>query len=1438
MRKKDNQKLQQIRHSSGVRLSVGLPLMIMILSLFWYGGYRSDRVDAAEQKAETVDIRIIGTTDLHGQLNSKDYELGVDYNNGGLARVKDLITRTRNELPKENTFTLDAGDVLFDYTTEYIFSENQFSIQPIYQAMAEIGYDAITLGNHDFDYGYEYILRQLDGSGMRNITVVSNVTESKTGNYPFQETMLITRQMKTASGNTTEVTIGIIGQTIPTLTAKTHSYAGILKTEDMVENAKAKAAKLKEMGADIIIALSHTGIGPENPELNFKNVAYALTKIPEIDVVVCGHEHNLFPTTDMTSPYFKLPNVDKKTYLMNGKNVIMAGDRGKAIGVVDLSLKVSSDGVEIVNRKSELRMVTADNTKEDTKLAGLYGSWENKLLEYSTDVIGELDKNTVIQNWYGLLGDNDAIQLLNDSKIEYALNFTSNAGTAYKNYPIVAASTYASYGVKSVYDFINIRDQITESDLSAIQPYNNYLYIYTITGEQLKEWLEWSASAYETLSLGKTWTDPVMSSLMKNQGLRSLIKEEWLNDWSNFYVFDGIDYVIDPTLEARYDFSGNRVTTNRRIKSLKLNGVDVKDDMVFLLATNKITIPTEANRGIEKQAVLNGFIRSQSVLSKYLYREHHNGRILPHVDNNWRLSLPSDYRFIVKVPAYAGDLFKTSPYYDSYLTEANQYRYYTASYKQDHKDNTGPVIITAPAVISATASPYEVALQVTDDSGIKAVRLLKGELDINDSGWMGVRTITNQRFTVYENGTYTIYAEDVNGNKSIKRLVIDNFSDNMLSKPTVDSYTNRKTKISGKAEPKSTIVFEAVTGIYQAKVGTDGKFSYELPSQPSGSTVYVFIKDEVKGLHSERVPVLVKRTGPNQPMILPLTNNMNYIQGDTNDSDASIVAIVDDTVYVPENGGRELYEKATDIYSSALKVVETTFTMDESGYFAMMIPPQEAGKSISLYNVDHLSRISRVITVTVAEVAPNAPVVYEVSNIEKQVSGYVPGSDKKVYTITLTIGSKTYTTKTDKAGAFSFKLNDQLHAGQLLSFKSSAVMNGSARDSFTTEVIVNDIEKYLKLTSTNLTINRLTSKSSIISGYYYDGGTVYLAISEGEGKDFKNTLYTLNTDEFDRWKYELDKHLEPGMKVYIMTRFSEGRILMSNRAIVIPGRPEMPVLLRDVTNTDKQVQVAADKDCEVILTIGSKTYSTKVYQKDEGKNRYVYTFEIDRDVSGTEVTVKATNEAGTSEILTSSIIKVAPDAPVVNAVKAGDKKITGTIELLDYTAPEAVAPVTHTPTGEETAPSVTPAPTGEEIAPSVTPAPTEDETDSEVSAEEPKKGTTVESIQPKAGKEPEEQQKEADTPSDTSAKEGTSVESSQSKTDTSLPETLRNAPKKVATTQTRIFAQIGKKTYEGTIDNDGNFVIKIPKQKAGTAIKLWETNKAGRGPLVKVVVVK
>lgn len=1328
-----------------------LSAVALLLVCCLYAGvekYNSAEVYAAGNEKETVELRIIGTTDLHGQLKSYEYEKGVDYSYGGLARAFDLIKKTKSELPDGNTIVVDAGDFLYDFTTEYIFSANQEAIQPILKAMKQVGYDAITLGNHDFDYGYDYILKQLNGSGLRDITVVSNVTDARTGEHPFNENMIITRKLKTSSGKKVEVKIGIMGHTVPHLTGKTHSYEGILTGEDIVTNARKEAKKLKKMGADIIIAVSHTGIGPEKPEVNFKNVAYALSKIDDIDVIICGHEHNFYPTDDMTSSYYKLPEVDRKTYLMNGKNVVMAGSRGRAIGVVDLVLKVKGDFVDIVDRKSELRMVTEENTKEDKTIASMYGEWEDQLLNYSKDVLAKLETGTIIQNYYGMLADNAAIQLLNDSKIHYALTQIKANKKEYIDYPIIAASAYESFGQESVDDFVTIRDDITEADLASLQDYNSYLYVYTITGAQLKEWLEWSASAYETIGFDSKWTDSYMSALMQETGLKSLIREEWLNDWSNFYIFDGITYEIDPTKEPRYDFSGNIISSNRRVSNVRYQGKEVTDDMVLLLATNKITKPTTANKGVENQVVLKGFVRSQSVLGAYVKQLALSGSIVPQVDYNWKLKLPGDYQFIVKVPSYAGELFEGTRWYVKYLAEKDNYKYYIASSPSDKKDMTEPHLVIAPLVTNPTASPFEIAVLAADDSEIRSLKFTDGEVEPDDDRWFVAKSIPAQGFIVFKNGIYTVYAEDIYGNKAVRRIVIDNFNDNLLPKPVVNKYTNRKSKISGKAEPNTTIVIETPGKTYEAKVGSSGNFSVALPGQLADTYITVYVKDEKRNLESERVSVRINRTGPNQPQVNQLYNTENNITGNTRDDVKAVVAIVGDTAYVSGKNAKKLFEANTEIYNKSLDIVETAGEISANGQFIMVIPPQEAGASINVYTLDHISRNSRAASVKVIEAGPNAPVVNEVSNIEKTITGYVPSSSNKTYTVELHIGSKVYTTKTNTDGSFTFTFNDQLYAGQSLVVIASDRKNNKERYSFPVEVTVNDIEKYVNPNSTSLVVNRVTEKSHVISGYYYAGGDVYIAIAQGKGKSFTNSIYQVTTDFDDSFIYYLDEKLKAGTKVYVMARFTDGKILVARSVTVQSGRPDMPELVSEITNTDKKARVFAAGDCTVTLTIGKKTYKTDKYEYDEKTGKYIYTFDIDRDLSGTAVTVTSSNGSGTSDPYESKIVKAAPDAPEVNPVHKGDKKITGTVELLDY------------------------------------------------------------------------------------------ISDSPDKSEDKVPAEFKNAPSKVAKTQTRVYAQIGSKKYKGTIDNDGNFVIKIPAQKEGTVIKIWGMNKAGRGPLVKVKVSK
>ncbi len=1116
-------------------------IIFILSSIFVFGfpgPHRMEAIDpvkASEKDTETVTFRIINTTDLHGQINSMNYEQGIDYQNLGLARVYGQIQKAREELPEANSITVDSGDDLFDYTTDYIFAQDKDVIQPIFQAMSYIGYDAITMGNHDFDYGYEYILKQLKGSGLDEIAVVSNVTDSKTGKYPFLENKMITRTMKTSSGKDVEITIGIVGETIPIFSSKTQKYEGVLKAEDMVANTVKQAKKLKKAGADIIVVVAHTGIGPENPEPNYKNVAYAISKIPEVDVVVCGHEHNIFPTTDMTSPYYKLPNVDTRTYLMNGKNVVMAGDRGQAIGVVDLTIDVTN-GRKIIGRSTQIRKVTEQNSSSNRMIASTLDPWKDQLMEHSTKVIGELEQGIVLQNYYGLLEDNSSIQLLNDAKMNYAQKYLLTTGKIHQGYPVIAASTYNKYGADSINDFVHIEGKITDALLTQIQPYNNYLYLYKITGAQLKEWLEWSASAYETIGKEITWENETMTDIYKDKQVSSLLSEDWLDNWSHFYVFDGIDYEINPGVEPRYDFSGNKISDSSRVEHITYQGKPVKDEMVFILATNKITLPSQANQGVEKQTIYGSFNLSQTVLSNYVKQLSGEGKLTVRADHNWKIRFRQEQKFVLKLPYYTDVLFRESSWFREQVKVANHYAYYIAGNDDVAVDKRAPYITFTPLNLTPTANPYEIGITVTAASQIKRVYYCKGGNTVDTFNLTEASRLSGDTFSVSENGVYSVYVEDDAGNKTVGQVTVSNFCADHLGSPVVASYTNRKTRISGTGEAGADIVFVASTGTYQGKVDKNGAFTYALPAQPSDSIVKVFVKDDGKNITSDPVSVPVKRTGPNQPIVNAVNNRDGYITGYLNDGDASVIAMIGNTVYVSDQNGKERYRNCTEIYQKKNKIKEIPIQIAKDGYFVMQVPIQHSGETVILYNIDHIFRSSRGNKVKVTETAPNIPVLYTVSNIDKSVSGYIPGASKADYKLTLVLGNKTYQATADKTGKFVIPFQGQLHTGQLLKVTASDKKEGKTRTSAPATIQVKDIDQFISTNSKEMTVLPITDCNNQISGYSFKNQTIYLAILDHNKNSVKNELYRLNTNRNHKFKFALKDKLVAGTTVYFITK--------------------------------------------------------------------------------------------------------------------------------------------------------------------------------------------------------------------------------------------------------------------------------------------------------------
>ena len=1208
----------------------------------------SDTAKKTEKKEE-VNLRFILTTDLHGTVSSMDYIGGTSFPNAGLSRAYQLIETAREEVGRSNALTLDAGDVLFDASMEYVLDQDSDAIQPIYQAMALVGYDAITLGNHDFDYGKEYILRQLSGSGLMDKVVVSNLKNSKDDSYPFLRNMMITREAISESGEKVTVNIGIIGETIPTLSTKTDNYTGIWKGEDIVENVRKESKLLKEQGADIVVALVHSGFGDEEPEYIASNAAYALTKIDEVDVVLCGHEHNAFPDEKTNLYYNSMPGVDVANGTVNGKVVVMAKSLARSIGVADLTLEYdkTADNFEIITKKGENRHVSDYKTTENKAIVNTFSEWKEEMESYRSQEIATLKEGTTIQNYFSLFEDSNALQLQNDARIAYARRYIERFDKTYANYPVIAAASNYSFGANSAEDFVQISGKIKQSDLFTLQSYRQYTCIYKVTGAQLREWMEWTAGMYNT---------------MNANDMMDLISDEWKDNWANYFVFDGIQYTIDPYVKPRYNVNGIKINNTRRISNLTYNGQPVTDEMEFVIASNSLSSLARTNPLFEwaNTQMIRNLYRTQVLLAEFLQNETKNGGYEPLVDNNWKLALSKNQEFIVAIPKIADEFAVKSSWYKETLIEGDEYNYYCGIMPQETKI-VEPYIVVAPELLDPTTKGYQIFVDTFSDVGIKSIRYMLGDYKINAGEWGIAREVKNGKFSVYSNEIYSILVEDNNEKRKLYKLMIDNIGVKEMVPPKVWSFSNKKSSLTGRTEAGVTVLVETEDKkTYKTRSNSDGSYSINLPTQKAGTLLYVYAKDEMNDRESKKVKVMVKRSGPDQLTIDKYYNNSEFMTGKTNEEDALVIAVVDNIrrVYVPKNGGIQRLEQSTDLELTNFRVVEVAEYIDSEGNFSLELPDIDVGTSIKLYNIDHVGRVSKVLMTTVNDGGPYTPEVVTITNVDNVIYGNVKSEvSGKQINITVFTSDKVYKTKTDENGYFSISLDKLLSIGENITVYAEDYKEGIRRESRYVKLVVSDIQN--QEFTNNISIYDIDHNAQYVEVTYLPTRDLTLVIPTLTGK-YVITGVT-NTD--GKFRYKVPERLEQGAYVYAYHRNNIGKLVGLTASIIKYEKPKTPYLLNDITNTHKTVRVVTEQDVKVIIQVGDRVYESQQGKLSNEHKGYVHIIQIEKVNAGTKIKLSAANKTTNSDTVEITVSKIAPDMPTVKTVTVDSISIEGKVDL-------------------------------------------------------------------------------------------------------------------------------------------------------------------------------
>ncbi|MCV6597365.1 MAG: 5'-nucleotidase C-terminal domain-containing protein [Mangrovicoccus sp.] len=478
-------------------------------------------------------LRILATTDLHMSLFPWNYGKKHLEPCAGLLCLADKINALRQE--GTATLLLDNGDfiqgeLISDWHAS-LWQTGTREPHPMISAFESLSFDAVGLGNHEFDRGLAYLADVLAPAQFP--CIASNLETLPTApDLPLLPWVLLSKEIADPSSELPPAKIGIFSL-LPQRTANWNrrELAGKVAIHDVFDSAQRVITELQDAGADVIIALSHLGITPDEPAIAPEESNLALARLSGIDAIIAGHTHMLFPGPD----HQNLPGLDAQRGTLHDIPCVMPGSHGSHLGDIELSLHYSAPkGWQVQGHQVTLHTPQTCPTKNCINEApAVFRNAHERTTKWGATQLGHTEP--ALHSYFTPLQSGAMSALIADAQLWAFRQYVSD--TKLRLLPMISVvAPMLSGGLRAPGAYVDIPSgPISRAAMRTLFPFHNTLHGLVVSPDEIRDWLDHAVASFAQITPG--------------QPDQPLLGPNWLG--YNFDVFHGLRYTIDLTLPPK-----------------------------------------------------------------------------------------------------------------------------------------------------------------------------------------------------------------------------------------------------------------------------------------------------------------------------------------------------------------------------------------------------------------------------------------------------------------------------------------------------------------------------------------------------------------------------------------------------------------------------------------------------------------------------------------------------------------------------------------------------------------------------------------------------------------------------------------------------------------------------------------------------------------------